>query len=152
MAWRIREATLKACILQGSTGIKNCFILFIVSEVMFFFGFFWAFFILPYLLQSIGCIWPLMQLPLNALGTPLVNTCIYFYLVQPYIYTFNLLSGILVKHYRILWNILYAGLFTIFKVRICICSFAISDGIYGSVSIWLLAYTDFMLLSEPYLF
>jgi hypothetical protein len=66
---------------------------------MFFFGFFWAFFIQPYLLQSIGCIWPLMVLLLNPLETPLVNTCIYYCREQLYLYTFSLTAGILLKHY-----------------------------------------------------
>lgn len=96
----IREATLKGCILKSTEGIKIRFILFIISEVMFFFGFFWAFFIQHYPLLSIGCIWPHMQLLLNALGTPLVNTCVYFYQVLLYVYTFNLIGGILVELYR----------------------------------------------------
>jgi hypothetical protein len=60
--WRdvIREATFEGMHTQKvQTGLRIGFVLFIVSEVMFFFGFFWAFFYCsldPSI--AIGCVWP----------------------------------------------------------------------------------------------
>jgi cytochrome c oxidase subunit 3 len=59
-------------------GLKIGMILFIVSEVMFFFSFFWAFFHAS-LSPSVvfGSIWPPLGIPvLNPLKLPLLNTII----------------------------------------------------------------------------
>ncbi len=76
-------------------GLKAGMVLFIVSEIMFFFAFFWSYF--HFSLNPsyiIGCIWPpLGQQELNILGLPLVNTilllssgftitCSHFFLVS----------------------------------------------------------------------
>jgi heme/copper-type cytochrome/quinol oxidase subunit 3 len=57
-------------------GLKYGMLLFIVSEIMFFFSFFWAFF--HYSLSPsvwTGGVWPPKGIvPLNALFLPLVNT------------------------------------------------------------------------------
>ena len=79
--WRdiIRESIfldLHTLIVQK--GLKIGFILFIVSEVMFFFGFFWAFFassISPSIF--VGGVWPPVNLAvMNPYGVPLLNTVI----------------------------------------------------------------------------
>jgi len=139
--WRdvIREATFFGKHTKKvQSGLKLGFILFIVSEVMFFFGFFWAFFhsaLSPAI--SIGCIWPPEAIiPFDPMGTPLVNTCLL------------LLSGVTITytHWSIIagkywygWfgffeTLLLACLFTILQVKEYIeAPFSISDGIYGSV-------------------
>jgi hypothetical protein len=57
-------------------GLRMGFALFIISEVIFFFGFFWSFFY--YSLSpsiQIGCIWPPAGItPIDPLGLPLSNT------------------------------------------------------------------------------
>ena len=59
-------------------GIRLGFILFVISEIMFFFSFFWAFFhssLSPNV--EVGCIWPPSGVtPINPFGLPLVNTVI----------------------------------------------------------------------------
>lgn len=56
----VREATYEGQhTLQVQLGLKTGMILFIVSEIMFFFGFFWAFFhsaLAP--VPEIGSVWP----------------------------------------------------------------------------------------------
>lgn len=75
----IKEATFEgAHTLKVQKGIKIGVILFIVSEIMFFFSFFWAFFhssLSPAI--EIGGIWPPLGIEtFNPWGVPLVNTVI----------------------------------------------------------------------------
>ena len=51
-------------------------ILFILSEVMFFFAFFWSYFYFSFNPSfAIGCVWPpLFLITLNPYGVPLLNT------------------------------------------------------------------------------
>nr|CBH40117.1 cytochrome oxidase subunit III [Ophiocomina nigra] len=79
--WRdvIREATfLGMHTTHVVRGIKIGFILFILSEVMFFFSFFWAFFhsaLSP--TPEIGMTWPPTGItPIHPWGVPLLNTAI----------------------------------------------------------------------------
>jgi heme/copper-type cytochrome/quinol oxidase subunit 3 len=57
-------------------GLRLGMLLFIISEIMFFFAFFWAFFhvsLSPAV--AIGCVWPPQSIqPLDVWGLPLVNT------------------------------------------------------------------------------
>ena len=79
--WRdiVREATFES---QHSfavqRGLRLGMILFIVSEIMFFFAFFWAFFhssIVP--VFNIGGVWPPILLnPVETFGIPFTNTCL----------------------------------------------------------------------------
>lgn len=59
-------------------GLRWGIILFIVSEIMFFFGFFWAFFhsrLAP--TPEIGCCWPPTGIsPINPFSVPLLNTAV----------------------------------------------------------------------------
>jgi cytochrome c oxidase subunit 3 len=138
--WRdvIREATfLGHHSNKVQKGLRYGMILFIISEIMFFFAFFWAFFhasLAPTV--EIGCIWPPMGIKaFSPFEVPLLNTVIL------------LLSGatITVAHYAILINNRLGG----FKAFFCTISlallftllqayeyfyapFSISDGIYGS--------------------
>ena len=77
--WRdvVREGTFEGHhTLVVQKGLRIGFILFILSEVMFFFSFFWSFFnssLAPGI--EIGCIWPpaLIQ-PFSPWAVPLLNT------------------------------------------------------------------------------
>nr|YP_009050263.1 cytochrome c oxidase subunit III [Ifremeria nautilei]AHI45690.1 cytochrome c oxidase subunit III [Ifremeria nautilei] len=77
--WRdvIREATFQGChTVQVSKGLRWGMILFILSEVLFFFAFFWAYFhssLAPSL--ELGSCWPPSGItPLNPFEVPLLNT------------------------------------------------------------------------------
>lgn len=79
--WRdvIREATYQGFhTSQVSSGIRWGIILFIASEVIFFFAFFWAFFhsrLAP--TPEIGCTWPPTGInPINPFSIPLLNTAV----------------------------------------------------------------------------
>lgn len=139
--WRdvIREGTFQSHhTLPVQRGLRLGMILFIVSEVMFFVSFFWAFFhsaLAPTI--WIGCIWPPKAIiPFDAWGIPLLNTCIL------------LTSGatITVAHYGILLNdrkntilaffstIALAVLFTALQLyEYRQAPFSINDSVYGSV-------------------
>ena len=120
------------------TGIRIAMVLFIVSEVMFFFGFFWAFFhssLSP--VFNIGGVWPPVSIEIiSPWGVPLLNTVIL------------LLSGAVVTrgHRAILKNqnntliynldltLILAILFTKFQIMEYSDSFfKISDSVYGSI-------------------
>jgi len=139
--WRdvIREATLEgqhtAKVLRG---LRYGMILFIVSEVMFFFAFFWAFFYFS-LNPSIalGGVWPpKFFVILNPLEIPLLNTAIL------------LTSGAAITwaHHALVWGskfqtfyalsitILLAFFFTGLQAFEYInAPFSISDSVYGSI-------------------
>lgn len=75
----IREGTYQGLHTKATlSGLKIGFILFIVSEVLLFFTFFWAFFhssLSPSV--EIGIMWPPMGVnPLNPFSVPLLNTAI----------------------------------------------------------------------------
>jgi len=79
--WRdvIREATfIGHHTLAVNKGIRWGMILFIASEVLFFFAFFWAFFharLAP--TPELGCCWPPTGItPINAFSVPLLNTAV----------------------------------------------------------------------------
>jgi len=79
--WRdiVREATYEGQhTKQVQIGLKSGMILFIVSEIMFFFGFFWAFFhsaLAP--VPEIGSLWPPQGIEtISAWSVPLLNTII----------------------------------------------------------------------------
>ena len=138
--WRdvIREATFGGYHpLQVQKGLKYGVILFIISEIMFFFVFFWGFFhssLSPSI--AIGAVWPPAAIDiLNPWDVPFLNTVIL------------LTSGATVTwaHHAIILGLrteaIYALFFTIFfAILFLLCqfyeyreaSFDISDGIYGS--------------------
>lgn len=135
----IREATYQGhhtAVVQK--GLRMGMVLFIVSEVMFFFSFFWAFFtssIAP--THQIGSVWPPIGIEtLSAFEVPLLNTVIL------------LLSGATVTwtHYAILARsrkearlgfistISLGFIFTCLQVFEYVdATFQINDGIYGTV-------------------
>lgn len=118
-------------------GLKIGFILFIVSEIMFFFGFFWAFLhssVAPTVF--IGCQWPPRGIiPFSPWTVPLANTLIL------------LLSGASItwahhaivvgrraqSNYGLIFTILLALVFTALQAyEYEEAPFSISDGIFGS--------------------
>jgi heme/copper-type cytochrome/quinol oxidase subunit 3 len=139
--WRdvIREATFEGMHTQQvQAGLKLGFILFIISEVMFFVGFFWAFFhssLSPAI--QIGCVWPPAAIaPFNPLGIPLINTLVLLLSGCTITYTHHaLIMGNFGKTiFGFTETIFYAILFTLLQLDEYIYApFAISDGIYGSV-------------------
>lgn len=138
--WRdvIREATLNGHHTKTvQHGLRSGMILFIVSEVMFFLAFFWAFFhssLSPAI--EIGSVWPPKAIhAFNPWGVPLLNTFIL------------LLSGATVTwaHHSIiagrkepaklgmLLTLFLAVTFTALQAYEYIeATFSISDGVYGS--------------------
>ena len=138
--WRdiVREGTFEGQhTIDVQKGLRMGMILFIVSEVMFFFAFFWAFFhssLSP--VFQIGGVWPPEAIDIiGAAGIPLSNT---FYLLT---------SGVTVTwaHYAIilgdkeeairglLATLFLAVLFTAVQVfEYLESSFTISDSVYGS--------------------
>lgn len=79
--WRdvVREATFQGHhTTYVNSGLRWGMILFIISEVLFFFAFFWAFFhssLAP--TPELGCTWPPVGIsPLNPFAIPLLNTAV----------------------------------------------------------------------------
>jgi cytochrome c oxidase subunit 3 len=134
----VREGTFQGNHTKAvQKGLRIGMILFIISEVMFFVSFFWAFFhssLAPTI--EIGAVWPPQGIEvLNAWDVPFLNTVIL------------LMSGATVtwSHHAMLHGnrtqsivglvltIVLAVLFTSFQVLEYIeATFTISDGIYGS--------------------
>jgi cytochrome c oxidase subunit 3 len=135
----IREATFEGMHTRRvQAGLKLGFILFIVSEVMFFFGFFWAFFhsaLSPSF--AIGCVWPPYAItPFDPKGIPFVNTCVLLSSGATITYTHNgLLGGKPAKtFFGFCETLFYAVTFTGLQCEeYYFAPFAISDGIFGSV-------------------
>lgn len=139
--WRdiIREGTFEGQhTKQVQDGLKMGMLLFIVSEIMFFFAFFWGFFHSSFNpSQAIGGVWPPMGLAvLDPWAIPLLNTIIL------------LTSGatITVCHHSIVAGmkqqaaisleitIVLAIIFTALQgYEYLTAPFSISDGVYGSV-------------------
>lgn len=119
------------------SNLRLGFVLFIVSEVMFFFGFFWAYFhssLAP--TAEIGSIWPPAGVqPFDPWGVPLLNTFVL------------LLSGVTVTaahHYLLSGNFSRMALFLTFTVALGLfftalqameylnSTFTIADSVYGT--------------------
>lgn len=138
--WRdvIREATFEGMhTLRVQRGLKIGVALFIVSEVMFFFAFFWAFFhssLAPSV--EIGSIWPPVGITcFDPWGIPLLNTFILLLSGVTITYTHHALvlgqARLVVDGF--LLTIFLAFSFTCFQIfEYLNAPFNISDGIYGS--------------------
>ncbi len=119
--------------------LRSGFVLVLISEAMFFFGFFWCFF---YMAISpsiwIGCVWPPLGIfPINPFGIPLVNTIV---LVSSGVTATFAHRCILSRDGRqdvidgLQWSIMFGIVFTMLQIWEYInAPFSISDGIYGSI-------------------
>lgn len=138
--WRdvVREATYEGMHTKlVQKGLRLGVILFIVSEIMFFFAFFWAYFHVsldPSV--EIGAIWPPQGIvTLSPWGIPLLNT--YILLLSGVTITFThhyLIRGLFNKTREgFLYTIALAITFTALQVFEYVeAPFSISDGVYGS--------------------
>jgi len=153
--WRdvVREGTYEGRHTKAvEQGLALGMVLFIVSEVMFFFAFFWAYFhvsLSPAI--EIGSTWPPHGIAvLNPWKIPLLNTAIL------------LLSGVTLTcaHYTLVlgesrgkvllylfWTIFLGVIFTLFQVYEYIeAPFSIHDGVYGSAFFMLTGFHGFHVL------
>jgi len=138
--WRdiIREATFigkHTSIVQR--GLRIGILLFILSEVCFFFAFFWAFFhrsLAP--TPELGCVWPPIGItPIDPLRIPLLNTAVL--LASGFTVTWShhrLISGKKkIALLSILFTIFLGFYFTYLQlIEYIESSFSIADRIYGS--------------------
>jgi cytochrome c oxidase subunit 3 len=138
--WRdvIREATFEGHHTEVvQKGLRLGMLLFILSEVMFFLGFFWAFFhssLIP--VVEIGAIWPPVGIePFNPWQVPLLNTLILLLSgatitwVHHAIITGKRVESLIGFDATIALAIAFTALQGFEYVQ---SSFNISDGIYGS--------------------
>lgn len=134
----VREATFEGNHTSlVRKGLRMGVVLFIVSEVMLFFAFFWGFFhssLNP--VPEIGCIWPPKGIePLNPFHVPLLNT--YILLTSGAFVTwahYSILAGFRRQAIvALIYTIILAVVFTLCQYyEYCNANFNISDGIYGS--------------------
>lgn len=137
--------------MRVQSGLRLGIVLFIVSEVFFFFGFFWA-----YVHSScspaveLGSLWPPKGLTsVSALGLPLLNTALL--LSSAATVTFSHTSLVSSKFLAAVSGLLVTlGLgfaFLIFQLQeFKLCSFCISDSVYGSCFFLLTGFHGFHVL------
>lgn len=135
----IREATFEGYhTLYVQFGIYLGMVLFILSEIMFFFSFFWAFFHVSLSPNFyLGLIWPPEYLNiLDPYSLPLWNTII---LLSSGITVTYAHRGILAgSRYASLdglyWTVLYGVFFTLIQgYEYCYSDYSINDGVFGSI-------------------
>jgi len=139
--WRdvIREATLEGHhTTYVQKGLKLGMILFISSEIMLFFAFFWAFFhssLNPTI--ELGCVWPpLGIIAINPFHVPFLNTLV---LVTSGAYItwshYAILAGYRKDSIQALLYTIYLALFFTFLqyFEYRVAYFNISDSVYGTV-------------------
>jgi cytochrome c oxidase subunit 3 len=119
-------------------GILLGMALFITSEIMFFFSFFWGFFHFS-LAPSIwtGGVWPPKGIiPMVWYALPLLNTCILLSSGVTVTYAHKAIVADNKKglwHF-LLWTVMFGILFTFFQgYEYCNANFSINDGVYGSI-------------------
>jgi len=138
--WRdvIREGTYGGYhTVEVQRGLSLGFGLFLVSEVMFFFSFFWAFFYLalnPSL--EIGGIWPPSGIiPMSPTGIPLLNTVLLVWSGFTLTYAHNrLIARDLITHLiGMAWTLGLGFIFLFLQAyEYYVAQFDISDVVYGS--------------------
>lgn len=135
-------------------GIGFGFLLFIVSEIMFFFGFFWAYFhssLSPAI--QIGCVWPPLGIQtFNPWGVPLANTIVLVTSGITITWCHKLMLTSFLKDY---WEayvflnltITLGVLFTVLQIyEYNAASFSINDSVYGSCFFLLTGFHGFHVL------
>ena len=135
----IDESTFQGCHTKKvQEGLRLGMCLFIASEVMFFFSFFWAFFhssIAPSV--EIGCSWPPVGIKtFDTMGLPLINTLIL--LTSGFSITWAhhaiITSRFEQTRYALIITILFALMFTNLQFNEYLeADFSISDSVYGSL-------------------
>jgi cytochrome c oxidase subunit 3 len=138
--WRdvIREATFEEQHNSAvQRGLRLGMLLFIVSEVMFFFAFFWAFFhssLAP--VYNIGGVWPPEAIStIGASGIPLTNTIFLLSSGATVTWAHHAIRGKAKKHTIIglFLTIILATLFTLLQVYEYLnAPFNINDSVFGS--------------------
>lgn len=138
--WRdvIREGTFQGHhTLVVQQGLRLGIILFIISEIMFFFAFFWAFFhsaLAPTI--EIGCVWPPKGItPLDPFKIPLANTLLLLSsgVTVTWCHHAIVKGNKIVALFSIILTLFFALFFTYLQyVEYTEASFQLSDGIYGS--------------------
>lgn len=138
--WRdvIREATFQGChTIIVYNGIRIGIILFIISEVLFFFSFFWAYFhssLSPSM--EIGQLWPpLGIIPFNPFDIPLLNTIILISsgLTVTWSHHSILNKNLRERKKRLLITIILGAYFTLLQlIEYIEAPFTLADSIYGS--------------------
>jgi len=118
--------------------IKFAMILFTISEVMFFFGFFWSFFYFS-LSPSIwiGCAWPPLGItPIDCFGLPLANTILLLSsgISLTYAHKMILTGKLHSFNFAMLITIIYGFIFLVIQYfEYNYAQFSISDSVYGSI-------------------
>ena len=138
--WRdvVREATFCGHhTIKVAKGLRLGVVLFIISEIMFFFSFFWAFLhssLAPAI--EIGGVWPPKGLEiLNPLGIPLLNTLILLTSGATVTYTHYCIQtqarkeGLIFFAITIFFAILFTGLQVYEYIE---APFNLADGVYAS--------------------
>nr|ACR00052.1 cytochrome c oxidase subunit III [Auchenoplax crinita] len=138
--WRdvIREGTYLGCHTSlVARGLRFGMLLFILSEVMFFFGFFWAFFhssLAP--TPELGCVWPPVGIfPLNAFAVPLLNTAVLLASGVTVTWAHHaMMEGSRDEALRgLLYTVILGAYFTYLQANEYYeAPFSISDGVYGT--------------------
>lgn len=153
--WRdiIREGTYEGNhTTEVQDGLRMGMILFIVSEIMFFFAFFWAFFhssLSPTF--NIGSVWPPEAITvISAWEVPLLNTVLLLSSGVSVTWAHNeLAAGEDKKGFleSMLLTLVFAGLFTYLqRIEYLHAPFTISDGVYASCFYLLTGFHGFHVL------
>lgn len=134
----IRESTYQGNhTVKVQNGLKMGIILFIVTEIMLFLAFFWAFLhssLSPTI--EIGCVWPPYELKtFSPWGVPLLNTLILVLsgISVTWAHHAIILGNYVQLKFSLIITIILAILFT--NLQICEyleADFGITDGVYGS--------------------
>ena len=135
----IRESTfMGAHTKEVQKRLKISFLLFIASEVIFFFSFFWAFFhrrLRPG--PELGCLWPPIGIVvINPFSIPLLNTAVL--LASGFFVTAAHHAIILGKKSTFLWYLFFTILLGVYFTSLQIneyydAHFTIADSVYGSL-------------------